>query len=151
MSKNEGFVWENIFEDPARQENVDNRIAAENRRRAEREERLCQFHQANADRKRSRMEVQACRYATGALAAGAVAFLVGDGGIGWLAWILGIIAACLALISCFGFGRINEMDRAKRRAALRCARPEDGMQENTYIDTVTEEEDEVNAEYEAVY
>ena len=142
----EKFVWEDIVNDPVRQEAADKRAVEEDNRRADKEDRLCQFHERNAERRRSRVEIQACRYATGALAAGVVAFLVGNGGIGWLARILGIVAAGLALISCFGFGRIYEMDRSKRRAALRCARPEDGVKENTYIDTVTEEVDEVNAE-----
>ena len=120
----EKFVWEDIVNDPVRQEAADKRAVEEDKRRADKEERLCQIHERNAERRRNRVEIQACRYATGALATGVVTFLIGDGSIGWLAWILGIVAAGLALISCFGFGRFYEMNQGNRRAALGCSRTE---------------------------
>lgn len=146
MNKNERFVWDPIVNDPARHKETDRRIADENRRRAEREERLCRFHQASAKRKRIQAEVQACRYATGALFAAVVTYFIGHSGINWLAWILGAVAAALAAISCFGFGRVHEMSRNRERAASRSSSPESGMQGYTYTDNLTEEEDEVNAE-----
>lgn len=142
MSKNEGFVWDSIINNPARHEEINRRSADENRRRAEREERLCQFNYATADRKRTRMEVQACRYVTSALAAGVVACLAAYGGLNWLAWILGIVAAGLALIASFGFGRISEIDRNKKRSTSRSNSSESSPQEQTYTDNVTAEMEE---------
>lgn len=105
------WEWDGVVNDPKRMETANARIAQENQRRAQKEMLLSQFHQKNEVRRKSRVEVEACRYATGALAAGVVAYYVGTGGVDWLAWALGSVAAVLALIAAYGFGKVYEMGR----------------------------------------
>lgn len=58
------------------------------------------------------------------------------------AWIFGIVAAGLALIASFGFGRISEIDRNKKRSTSRSNSSESSPQEQTYTDNVTAEMEE---------
>lgn len=111
MSK-EKFVWEDIVNNPERQEAASKRMADEDKRRAESEEKLCQWHQNRAEHRRSTVEIQATKYAMGAVACAVVAYFAGNGGITWMAWTLGIVGAVLAVISCFGFGRVHEMSKS---------------------------------------
>ena len=105
------WEWDNIVNDPSRMEAADVRIAQENQRRADKEMLLCEFHQKNEVRRKKRVEIEACRYACGALATGLVAYFVGAGGVDWLAWTLGSVAAVIALIAAYGFGKVYEMKR----------------------------------------
>lgn len=140
------WEWENIINDPERQEAANESIAAENRRRAEKEDKLCQFHRNNAQRKKTRVEIQACKYLMGALTAGVAAYFAGYGGIGWLAWVLGGAAAIMAGVAIYGLGRVKEMGKAIEKAASRCTRPESGAEEYPHAPSVTEDQEGVNAE-----
>lgn len=111
MSKNDEFVWEPIVNDPERQEAANKRKAAEDKRRAESEEKLCRFYQERAKHRRSTVEIQATKYAMGAVACGVAAYFSGTGSIDWLAWTFGIIGAILAGIAVYGFGRVREMTK----------------------------------------
>lgn len=99
------WEWEGVTNTPERQEIADRRFARDQQRRAEREEFLCNFYQKNEERRKKRLEVQSCRYCTGAMAAGVAAYFTGTGGMGWLAWVLGGMAVVLGLISAYGFGK----------------------------------------------
>lgn len=101
--------WDGIINDPERRAAADQRAAEESKLRMNRQEILADFHDKCAERKKERIEVQAFRYTVAALAAGAAAWFVGDGGIGWLAWVLGVGAVVLGLIGSYGFGRANEI------------------------------------------
>lgn len=99
------WEWEGVMNTPERQE-------AANQRAAEAEDKqefLSSFHQKCAARRKVRIEITACRYSTGALAAGVAAYFAGTGGIGWLAWVLGGVAAVLGLIAAYGFGKVRGM------------------------------------------
>lgn len=100
------WEWEGVMNTPERQE-------AANQRAAEvkgKQEFLSSFHQKCAARRKIRIEITACRYCTGALAAGVAAYFAGAGGIGWMAWVLGGVAAVMGLIAAYGFGKARGMD-----------------------------------------
>lgn len=103
------WEWEGVMNTPERQEAAEKRAAeAADKRAAEAADKLeflSGFHQQCAARRKNRIEITACRYSTGALAAGVAAYFAGTGGIGWLAWVLGGMAAVMGLIAAFGFGK----------------------------------------------
>ena len=112
MSKNKcEFEWEGIVNDPARKADGDKRAAEEAILRSEKHEILADFHQKCAKRRKGRIEAQAFRHTVAGLAAGAVALFVGYGGIGWLAWVLGVAAVALCLVGSYGFGCAYEARR----------------------------------------
>ena len=105
MNKNKcEFEWGNIVNDPARKVEGDKRAAEEAILRQNKYEILAAFHKKCAGRRKVRIEAQAFKYAIAALATGLVAFFVGTGGIGWLAWTLAAAAVVLGLIGSYGFG-----------------------------------------------
>ena len=99
------WEWEGVKNTPERQEAADKRAAEA----ADKREFLSDFHQQCAARRKVRIEITACRYSTGALAAGVAAYFAGNGGIGWLAWVLGGMAALMGLIAAYGFGKVRGM------------------------------------------
>lgn len=110
MSKgNVKMAWDCIFNDPTRKAEADKRAEEEARLRMDRQEILADFHEKCAERRKDRIEGQAFRYTVAAMAIGAAAWFVGDGGIGWLAWVLGAGAVVLGLIGSYGFGRAREI------------------------------------------
>ena len=110
MSKSKvEMEWDGIFNDPERKAAADMRAADEAKLRMDRQEILADFHEKCAERRKDRIEAQAFKYAVAALASGAAAWFVGDGGIGWLAWVFGAGAVMLAIIGSYGFGRAHEI------------------------------------------
>ena len=101
--------WDGIVNDPARRAAADQRAAEEAKLRMNRQEILADFHDKCAERRKERIEGLAFKYSVAALAAGATAWFVSAGGIGWLAWVLGAAAVVLGLIGSYGFGRANEI------------------------------------------
>ena len=95
------WEWEGVMNTPERQEAAEKRAAEA----ADKREFLSDFHQQCAARRKNRIEITACRYATGALGAGVAAYFAWSGGIGWLACVLGGIAAVVGLIAAYGFGK----------------------------------------------
>ena len=112
MSKNKcEFEWEDIVNDPARKAEGDKRAAEEAILRKNKKETLAAFHKKCAERRKVRIEAQAFRYTTAALAICAVAIFVGTGGIAWLAWILAAASVVLGLIGSYGVGCAYEKGR----------------------------------------
>lgn len=105
------WEWESVVNTPERQEAADQRYVKEQQGRTEKEEFLCNFYEKNEQRRKTRVEIQACRYSLVSMVCGAVAYFCGDGGVDWLAWVLGVVAGVFALIAAFGFGKIKEMNR----------------------------------------
>lgn len=104
-------VWENIFNDPNRKAEGDKRAEEEAVLRKGKQEILTDFHQKCAKRRKVRIEAQAFRHTVAGVAAGAVALFVGCGGIGWLAWVLGVAGVVLCLVGSYGFGCAYEARR----------------------------------------
>lgn len=95
------WEWEGVMNTPERQEAAEKRAAEA----LDKREFLSDFHRQCAARRKNRIEITACRYSTGALAAVVAAYFAGTGGIGWLAWVLGGAAVVLGLIAAYGFGK----------------------------------------------
>ena len=105
------FEWEGIVNDPERKAEGDKRAAEEAFLRKDKREIFADFHQKCEKRRKGRIEAQAFRHTIAGLATGAVAFFVGCGGIGWLAWALGVVAVVLGLVGSYGFGCAYEARR----------------------------------------
>lgn len=105
------WEWDGVVNTPERQEAAAQRHMKEQKDRAEKEGFLCNFYEKTEQRRKVRVEVEACRYTLGAMIAGLVAYFCGVGGVAWLAWVLGASAVALALIAAYGFGKVKEMGR----------------------------------------
>ena len=101
------FEWDGIVNDPERKAEADKRAAEQVA--SDKKEMFANFYSEEAKRRKGRTTIQAIRYAVVALATAAVAWIVGTGGIVWLAWVLGAVAVSLGLIASYGFGRVKEM------------------------------------------
>ena len=99
------WEWDGIVNDPERKEAADKRAAEDAARMEDRQHFLSGFHQKCAERRKVHIENTACRYFTGALAAGVAAYFSGAGGIAWMAWVLGCAAVVLGMIATYGFGK----------------------------------------------
>jgi fatty acid desaturase len=93
------WEWEGILNTPERQKAAAKRTAADTGK----QERLSEFHRHCAERLKKRLEISACRYATGAVGAGVAAYFAGD--IAWLTLVLWGIALVAGLIAAYGFGK----------------------------------------------
>lgn len=107
--KNEKFVWEEIIDDPARRAAADRRAEEAAEKDAGKEAFLGSFYEKRQRHRKEQTQIRAFRYSCAALAAGLVAYFVGHGGIGGLAWFLAAVAAIMAMIAAYGFGKVAEM------------------------------------------
>lgn len=105
------WEWSGIVNNPARKAAAEQAATDENKRRAEKEARLCEVHRRSAERRKAKMASEAFLYLMASLAFGVIAKYAWSGGIPWFGWTMVITASILGAIACFGFGRAYEVGR----------------------------------------
>ena len=128
------WEWDGIVNDHSR-------VACVEKPAEEKGNMFSGFYQRDESRRRTRTEIQACRYAFTALAVAAVALFIGAGGLRVMSWILGATAMVIALVSSYGFGKIAEMSRKK--AAPGWIRTGNGAQECSHAPNIADIQEDV--------
>lgn len=96
MSK-EPFVWENIFNDPARDEEIEGRYAEAQKQAEE------AYAKVKRD-KRMRMLEEAAKYVMFALVLLTASSLLIEVGIVWASWLTGVAGVLAGMVASYRFG-----------------------------------------------